>query len=731
MTTQDTKEPALSAKGDYRIVSRRQYGMIVSFIFVAVALRVLALGDAAVWWDEAWSVWVAQQNIAETTRLTASDVHPPLYQWALHLWVRLAGISEFAVRYLSVAWSTLTVAMIYAIARRVGTSRMAWIALVFAATSAFAIHWAQETRMYAQTAFFTAWLSYIYLRLRAVSAHHQGVRGWWVALVIAGAGVALSHYLGAFVLVIINLHWLLTLPRPTRAFHGRWVAAMTITAGILLLWVAYAIGLTRSGNIDNDFSALLAFQLFATLMVAGTSINIHEYALITGGLTLIYALGLARYASADDRQESALLIALMALLPPLAIYLLSLIESSFYSPKPEERYMIIFTPVLFVGIGAVIDQLARVRRIGSALAILVMGIWLTVYALAYARDWDARYMQDDYATMISTVATLAQPNEPILFVSDDRYPLVYYHFNRVADDHYSDFRIEGITSPLGQVQSTNMQRHISGADRFWVIQIERHFRDPDGLTIAWFDERFTRVYHEAVAHNSITLYARDDQTPPQSERILAPTVDQARPFDTVRVGATADVTWWYGDQRIRRDRAQGWQLSQWTVYPAYPNGQYTVQIGDQRHPFRVTHSQPAPDAPQTTLNADFGDLTLVGYDLPRRQLAPGMTFDVHLYWHVDAVPAVNDTVFAQLLGPFRADGIVWASDDGYPADTPTTALWAGLTFIDTHTFTVPPDMPAGTHRLAFGLYPLETGDRHTTQNGQDAIIIEGIDIGVE
>src|SRR5450432_3925929 len=172
-------------------------------LLLAFTLRVLRLGDKTVWWDEAWSVWTAQQSFAQTTEITARDVHPPLYQWLLNGWVRVTGISEFAVRYLSLLWGLLTVAALYALVRRLANLRAALLAALFLTISTFAIHWSQETRMYSMSACAVTLAVYAYLRIGTKWSR------WWLLLIAASTTAALTHYLGALVLVVLNLHWLL------------------------------------------------------------------------------------------------------------------------------------------------------------------------------------------------------------------------------------------------------------------------------------------------------------------------------------------------------------------------------------------------------------------------------------------------------------------------------------------------------------------------------------------
>ena len=52
-------------------------------------------------------------RLVEGTLRTARDIHPPLYYWLLHLWIRLTGSSEFAIRSLSVFAGLVTAALVW------------------------------------------------------------------------------------------------------------------------------------------------------------------------------------------------------------------------------------------------------------------------------------------------------------------------------------------------------------------------------------------------------------------------------------------------------------------------------------------------------------------------------------------------------------------------------------------------------------------------------------------
>ncbi|MBM4431286.1 MAG: hypothetical protein FJ026_13220, partial [Chloroflexi bacterium] len=67
----------------------------------AFALRMYRLGQQPLSWDEGWSIGLSSLPWSEIHRITALDVHPPLYYDLLKLWLTL-GRNELLLRFLSV-----------------------------------------------------------------------------------------------------------------------------------------------------------------------------------------------------------------------------------------------------------------------------------------------------------------------------------------------------------------------------------------------------------------------------------------------------------------------------------------------------------------------------------------------------------------------------------------------------------------------------------------------------
>lgn len=99
-----------------------------------------------------------------------------------------------------------------------------------------------------------------------------------------------------------------------------------------------------------------------------------------------------------------------------------------------------------------------------------------------------------------------------------------------------------------------------------------------------------------------------------------------------------------------------------------------------------------------------GAIQLLSYAVPE-QIKPGETFDVRLYWTLDAAQSINEhyNVFVHLLS---GDGQLVTNHDGPPGDGwhPTQTWTPGDVVRDVHPIATPADLPAGAYTVQVGLY---------------------------
>jgi hypothetical protein len=120
----------------------------LGILILAFGLRAWLLGEASIWWDEGLAVWATRKPFVETTLWTAGDVHPPLFFWTLWAWLRMAGQSPYALRFISLIWGMLTVALGMRLARHLAGRNAGLAAGLLLAIGPYPIHWSTELRMY-------------------------------------------------------------------------------------------------------------------------------------------------------------------------------------------------------------------------------------------------------------------------------------------------------------------------------------------------------------------------------------------------------------------------------------------------------------------------------------------------------------------------------------------------------------------------------------------------------
>jgi hypothetical protein len=109
-----------------------------------------------IWWDEARNIDVALRPFTQVATAPELDIHPPVYFWLLHFWLRGLGFHvlvdpatlAFGARLLSVAAAMLATALLYPLGRRFGAPLAGLYTVAIAGFAPFWLAESQEARMY-------------------------------------------------------------------------------------------------------------------------------------------------------------------------------------------------------------------------------------------------------------------------------------------------------------------------------------------------------------------------------------------------------------------------------------------------------------------------------------------------------------------------------------------------------------------------------------------------------
>ncbi len=739
----------------------------VALVWIAFALRTYRLGAKNIWWDEGLAVWAARKPFAEMTLWTAGDVHPPLFFWFLWPWIRAVGESEFAVRFLSVIFGVLLVAVLYVLARMFLSREAANLALLLVATARFPVWWSQEMRMYILGALLALASVYLFLRLRREEA-----LGLWLGYILATAAALYTLYLSVAVLAVQNLMvmvgYLRSGSRPARPFLRRWTVSQAATIGLFVPWLALALGRIPTWSVAEPIEPGFVLRLYWTLLTLGISTHIDRYwasgllFAAIAGVGAWFALRRLRAEGDGFRLQTFGLMAIALVLPLVLVYLLLLPRTLFYVPRLEARYFLAFAPLFYLLLAWSLVALWRRKRMAGLIAGLFV---LGAFGWSLAGYYGDRYLRDELQSMVRTIAAYARPGDGVVLVSGSRYPIFLYYYERLQPTHSSlPVRLvpNGAPSLSGGNLEGQMGNAVEGLNRIWLASVDGPLDDPGGLAVTWLEARFERPMSLAFGHNALNLFASDPSRPavastapiehPLRENLGLgsaflgydlPTVEfregdtihaaiyVAGPGEPKLVPLTLALVHDEGQilemrelEMTRGSTTERVEVS-FRVYERTPPGRYRFNLsGSSSSAPGVwfgevvvqTPTLPPEALPREVVDARLGEvIQLVGYSVSGSARAGG-TIDLDLYWKADEKLASSYTVFTHLVGEaFNPDtqGPVWGQHDGVPLSggLPTFQWPVGRVIRDRHTLSIDLDAPRGSYSVEVGMYLLETGER--------------------
>ncbi len=261
---------------------------VVSSLWFHVA--VLALGAAFVlvgafhgyiWFDESYSVAIANHPFSEIWRIGSGDVHPVLFYWALHALNLVFGQNILVYRLFAVAGSVALAALGLTHVRRDFGWTQGVLFTLFVLFMPYIAVMATEIRMYSWATFgvtlcaLTAWRIACSLRegdtecARRVRARAAGKRrlagvpvSWWATFFVSSLACAYLHYFGALSAFMVNLLLLIFLA--SRACRRRGARPLIVFAvgavaqvALYVPWLTVLAG--QLGVVSNTYWANIVF----------------------------------------------------------------------------------------------------------------------------------------------------------------------------------------------------------------------------------------------------------------------------------------------------------------------------------------------------------------------------------------------------------------------------------------------------------------------------------------
>jgi mannosyltransferase len=730
--------------------SFRQRWALLGVILLAVLLRAYSLGQAELWFDEALSAVIAAKGWAGVVRYTLSTPfeHPPIYYVLLHSWTRVAGNSEFVLRFFSLFWGVLLVPLSYRFMASWGGRTFGLLAALVAALSTVHIDHSQSARMYTMLPVLGILLLSCFFRALATTR----IR-WWIGFfLVAIVGIGTHYYFA--LLFLVPLAFLLLCGPKYRRLLLLLLLIQVATALLFATWYGFSPGFRQAvqqviageGGGISSLGQRIAHS--AGGLVTETPLVGH---LAIAGIAvlgaIVWPLPPASHAHPVSLVGSRRFVFLWVLVP----WLVALAIPYWL----QDRHLAYLWPALYALAASGLLVLRTWSKWLFLAALVVMGA-TTGYWL-YRQDAEPRF---EFGRIMAYIEDRALPDDLVVMNQPVFWPYVGYYAQRDLETIYLP-----ANAPLSaEAVDRAMKSLVGERTRIWLGPVGAWTADPDLLVEQWLVNHAYQAQKEWFSGGgSAALYFTTDALerlalgPPvrweDGIRLLAASSSSllVSPGDAVRLSLTWQAEYPVDSSRLvylfltdaegqtwasrQSEPCGGWcPTNDWEpgvfvqdqhalmIPPGTPPGVYRLYValfapeegrelvaggaGQRVGLGQVQVTEPgqagmvAPNPlPQYPLQAEFGNqLSLLGFDLDRTKVQAGGPVDLALHWLAQAPIQDDYSLVLEVARPGNDVEVSW-SRLLLSGKVPTSGWQAGQYLRGLHQLMLPGKLVSGDYQL--------------------------------
>lgn len=349
----------------------RPLPLLTVVIALGIAVRLLYLFTSSLWFDEAASVYYANQSVPTILQMLRLDVGEPLYLFALRAWISVFGDGELGSASLSTFLSVLNIIVIYFLAKKVSNNRAALLSVIILAFNHEALHNSTNIRFYALLNFVVL-LSYLTFFYSHTNKKHE------ITYVIVALLGMHTHTYFVFVLFAQGMLVIIFYRHLLKRFLVLYTIAGVLYMPWFLLMLLHQVrnmGSTGMPPIENGvFGAVFQFGQSMWLMLVGVPF-VLTIGPVIGLLAFFGTLGwaIANRRSAEDEESLQRPTLVMLTAFGLSVgtpILISLVKPIFLLG----RYDVIGLGVLVIAVSMMLSKMIRLlpTRVGHPMGFIVV-----------------------------------------------------------------------------------------------------------------------------------------------------------------------------------------------------------------------------------------------------------------------------------------------------------------------------------------------------------------------
>lgn len=486
---------------------------LAAILLAGFILRLIRLWERDLWYDEAFAILYAKKSLGAILYGTvaqvegaAADVHPLLYYFSLHFWMGLFGGSVFVVRFFSVIFGLLTVAVAYRLAKELFGRRTALAAAGLTAFAPFHINYSQEGRMYAMFCFWSILAVYFFVR-----AWRRGRWGDWAGFTLAGTLSLYTQNLAfapLLALVLFALAWILA--------RKKWAILKPLFLSYLVMALLFApwvrVLATQFGKVRQAYWVARpgAAELFRTLIYFTFNQPLPTWLLPTALFLSLALLVFSVYRLVRSREREGIwLVAALAFLPVGMLFLISQFKSVYI-----ERGMLPTAVAYYLFLAAIWTP-RRAR--GKAALLLIPFALVGTISLQYHYTY-AGFPRSPFRDAVAYMRANLRPGDVIIHDNKLTFFPCYYYDRSLPQTFVPDPPGAGSDTLAYPTQealglfATPLEEAAGRHRQIWFVIFQKAFEEkwfrelgyeehPDK---AWLDEHYRQV--KLITFNDLNVY---------------------------------------------------------------------------------------------------------------------------------------------------------------------------------------------------------------------------------
>ena len=489
--------------------------LLILILLLGFCVRLVRLHDKEMWYDEAFAVLYAEKGIDAIIRGTvtsvegaAADIHPVLYYFFLHSWMRI-GQSPVIVRFPSVVFGLLSICLVFLIGRELFDTKAGVLAALLAAISPFHIWYSQEARMYSLLCLLSLLSIYLF-----VKAYKKGRWLYWIGFGLSTGLSLYAHNLAFLIPLALDLFVLL---RRRWDLLLRLFVAHLVTLLLFLPWLVLVPG--QFAKIQQAYWVPKPglTELVRTVIVFTFSLPVPGWLLPLVLFFSLLLLTLTLYRSfktpATGRTEAKRwardLCLVLAFAPVLIMFLVSQVKAVYI-----ERALLVcgLAYCIIVAHGLLTPKLPRL----VLLSLLPLPV-LLVISLGYQYTY-SEFPRSPFSDASTYLREHQEHGDAIVHENKLSFFPTHYYDRGMIQDYVGDAPgspTDTLALPtqqvLGLLAQPDIAHAVDGAQRVWFVVFQRSLDEAaqlgvENATKAWLDDEYRLTHVEVFNDMLVCLY---------------------------------------------------------------------------------------------------------------------------------------------------------------------------------------------------------------------------------